>query len=127
MNEVFENWDYFTLFLEYVLGGIALGVVAGAVAVYCIKRMIYDGPLAVTLMVIFTYSIYLIAEYSNFRISGIISLSVFSLYMNAFGKTWLFGETEEYATSFWNYLVFVAETSIFMIAGVLVGANVIKI
>lgn len=47
--------------------------------------------------------------------------------MNAFGKTWLFGETEEYASSFWNYLVFVAETSIFMIAGVLVGANVIHI
>ena len=115
------------MFLEYVLGGIALGVVAGAIAVYCIKRMIYDGPLVVTLIVIFTYSIYLIAEYSNFRISGIISLSVFSLYMNAFGKTWLFGETEEYATSFWNYLVFVAETSIFMIAGVLVGANVIHI
>lgn len=126
MSENFDNWDYLSLFLEYVLGGIVFGVVAGSIAVYCIKRMIYDGPLAVTLMVIFTYSIYLIAEYSAFRISGIISLSVFSLYMNAFGKTWLFGETEEYATSFWNYLVFVAETSIFMIAGVLVGANIMQ-
>jgi NhaP-type Na+/H+ or K+/H+ antiporter len=91
MTDVFENWDYLTLFLEYVLGGIAFGVIAGAIAVYCIKRMIYDGPLVVTLLVIFCYSIYLIAEYSTFRISGIISLSVFSLYMNAFGKTWLFG------------------------------------
>jgi NhaP-type Na+/H+ or K+/H+ antiporter len=90
----FETWDYLSLFFEYTVGGIIFGVVAGAIAVYCIKRMIYDGPLAVTLMVIFTYSIYLIAEYSAFRISGIISLSVFSLYMNAFGKTWLFGETE---------------------------------
>jgi hypothetical protein len=53
--------------------------------------MIYDGPLVVTLLVIFCYSIYLTAEYSGFRISGIISLTVFSLYMNAFGKTWLFG------------------------------------
>ncbi len=79
------------MFLEYVLGGIAFGVVAGVIAVYCIKRMIYDGPLVVTLIVIFTYSIYLTAEYSSFRISGIISLTVFSLYMNAFGKTWLFG------------------------------------
>jgi sodium/hydrogen exchanger 10/11 len=126
MNQDFENWDYLSLFFEYTIGGIIFGVVAGSIAVYCIKRMIYDGPLAVTLMVIFTYSIYLIAEYSTFRISGIISLSAFSLYMNAFGKTWLFGETEEYASSFWNYLVFVAETSIFMIAGVLVGANIMQ-
>ena len=43
--------------------------------------------------------------------------------MNANAKTWLFGETAEYVHSFWDYLGFVAETSIFMIAGVLVGAN----
>lgn len=87
--------------------------------------MIYDGILVVTLMAIFCYSIYLVAEFSTLRISGIISLAIFGLYMNAFGKTWLFGETEEYVVTFWSYLVFVAETSIFMIAGVLVGANVI--
>jgi NhaP-type Na+/H+ or K+/H+ antiporter len=61
MTEGFERWDYLSLFFEYTVGGIIFGVVAGAIAVYCIKRMIYDGPLAVTLMVIFTYSIYLIA------------------------------------------------------------------
>ena len=42
-------------------GGIIFGVAVGMVAVYCIKRMIYDGILVVTLMVIFTYSIYLLA------------------------------------------------------------------
>jgi hypothetical protein len=30
-------------------------------------------------------------------------------------------------TSFWNYMVFVAETSIFMIAGVFVGVNMLRI
>jgi len=33
----------------------------GVIAVYCIKRMIYDGILVVTLMFIFTYAIYLTA------------------------------------------------------------------
>jgi NhaP-type Na+/H+ or K+/H+ antiporter len=61
MVESFSSWDYITLFLEYVVGGIVVGVMAGIIAVYCIKRMIYDGPLAVTLMVIFTYSVYLFA------------------------------------------------------------------
>ena len=70
-----------------------MGVVTGVIAVYCIKRMIYDGVLVVTMMVIFTYSIYLVAEFSTIKISGITSLAIFGLYMNAFGKTWLFGET----------------------------------
>lgn len=68
-----------------------MGVAVGLIAVYCIKRMIYDGILVVTLMVIFTYSIYLFAEFSTYKISGITSVAVFALYMNAFGKTWLFG------------------------------------
>ena len=74
-----------------VIGGVLFGIVMGMIVVYCIKRMIYDGILVVTLMVIFTYAIYLFAEFSAYRISGIISLTFFALYMNAFGKTWLFG------------------------------------
>lgn len=107
MKETAGFWEYLNLFVIEVGGGVLLGVTVGLVAVYCIKRMIYDGILVVTLMVIFTYSIYLFAEFSAFRISGITSLAVFALYMNAFGKTWLFGETEEFVTSFWSYLVFV--------------------
>jgi len=70
--------------------------------------MIYDGILVAALMVIFTYTIYLVTEFSSLKVSGITSLAVFGLYMNAFGKTWLFGETEEIVSSFWSYLVFVA-------------------
>ena len=72
-------------------GGIIFGVAVGMVAVYCIRRMIYDGILVVTLMVIFTYSIYLLAEFSTMKISGIVSLAIFALYMNAFGKAWVSG------------------------------------
>lgn len=74
-------------------GGILVGVILGVVLVYCIKRMIYDGILVAALMIIFTYTIYLGSEFSLLKISGITSLAVFGLYMNAFGKTWLFGET----------------------------------
>lgn len=42
-------------------GGIIVGVVVGAILVYCIKRMIYDGTLVAALTVIFTYTIYLVA------------------------------------------------------------------
>jgi len=83
--------DYLNLFLIEVVGGVIFGIVMGMLAVYCTKRMIYEGTLVVTLMVIFTYAIYLFAEFSTVPISGIISLTIFALYMNAFGKTWLIG------------------------------------
>ena len=108
-------------------GGIVFGVTVGIIAIYCIKRMIYDGILVVTLMVIFTYSIYILAQFSTFKISGIVSLAIFALYMNAFGKAWLSGETEAYVSTFWSYLVFVAQTSIFMIAGVMVGSTIVHL
>ena len=115
------------MFIIEVGGGVILGVTFGLVAVYCIKRMIYDGILVVTIMVIFTYTIYLLAEFSTFKVSGIVSLAVFALYMNAFGKTRIFGETQEYVESFWSYLVFVAETNIFIIAGVMVGSTLMHL
>lgn len=127
VGELAGFWEYFNLFLIEIGGGVLVGVAFGLLSVYCIKRIIYDGVLVVTLMVIFTYSIYLFAEFSTFRISGITSVTVFALYMNAFGKTWLLGETEEYVSSFWSYLVFVGETSIFIIAGVMVGSSLLHL
>ena len=47
--------------------------------------------------------------------------------MNAFAKPRIIGETAKYMSSFWSYTVFIAETSIFLIAGVLVGVNVFYI
>jgi hypothetical protein len=55
------------------------------------KRIIYDGVLVVTIMVIFCYSIYMIAEFSVLRVSGIVSIVVYALYMNVFGKTIITG------------------------------------
>ena len=95
------------------------------VALICLKRIIYDGVLVVTIMVIFCYSIYLIAEFSILRVSGIVSIVVYALYMNVFGKTILTGEVSRYVDTFWSYIVFVAETSIFLIAGVNIGVNVL--
>ena len=62
------------------------GLLFGAVALFCLKRIIYDGILVVTIMVIFCYSVYLIAEFSVLRVSGIVAIVVYALYMNIWGK-----------------------------------------
>lgn len=46
--------------------------------------------------------------------------------MGVFGKAHLVGEASVAMESFWSYAVFIAETSIFLIAGVLVGINVFR-
>lgn len=45
--------------------------------------------------------------------------------MGIFGKPHLVGESAQCLEDFWSYVVFIAETNIFLIAGVLVGVNVL--
>ena len=90
-----------------------------------IRRISQDGILVVIIMITICYTIYLTAEFSQLRWSGIIALVTFGLFMNAFGKSRIVGETAKTMENFWSYAVFVAETSIFLIAGVFVGVNVI--
>lgn len=129
INEVVVDYDNYSilwllqLFIQETLGGILYGLLFGALALFIVKRISQDGILVVTIMVTFCYTIYLTAEFSLMRVSGIISIVTFGIFMNAFGKQRLVGEASLFMTSFWSYAVFIAETSIFLIAGVLVGVN----
>lgn len=107
------------------MGGFLFGLSFGAMALFFLKRINYDGVLVVTLMIIFCYSIYMVAEFTVLRISGIISIVTYGIFMGIFGKPHLMGETASCMDSFWSYAVFIAETNIFLIAGVLVGVNVL--
>lgn len=115
------------MFLQETLGGVLFGFLSAIIALFCLKRIIYDGILVVTIMVIFCYSIYLIAEFSLLKVSGIVSIVVYALYMNVFGKTIITGDVNSYVDTFWSYIVFVAETSIFLIAGVNIGVKVMYV
>lgn len=113
--------------MQETLGGVLFGLLSAIIALFCLKRIIYDGILVVTIMVIFCYSIYLIAEFSLLKVSGIVSIVVYALYMNVFGKTIITGDVNSYVDTFWSYIVFVAETSIFLIAGVNIGVKVMYV
>lgn len=75
-------------------------------------------------MIIFCYTIYMLMEFTAIKVSGIVTLVTYGIFMGAFGKAHLIGEASAAMESFWAYAVFIAETSIFLIAGVLVGVNV---
>jgi NhaP-type Na+/H+ or K+/H+ antiporter len=59
------------------------------------------------------------------KISGIIALVSLGLFMAAFGKTRISPESDHAVHTFWKYIVYACETTIFLIAGVLVGIKVV--
>ncbi len=68
----------------------------------------------------------MIMEFTVIEVSGIISLVTYGIFMGAFGKAHLVGEASAAMESFWSYAVFIAETSIFLIAGVFVGVKLFR-
>jgi len=62
MDKEQTSWlSLIQLFIQETLGGVLFGLMSAMIALFCLKRIIYDGILVVTIMVIFCYSIYLIA------------------------------------------------------------------
>lgn len=55
-----------------------------------------------------------------------MALVSMGLYMAAFGKTQISAEAKETVHSFWKYVIYVAETTIFLVAGILVGVKVLS-
>lgn len=75
-----------------MLGGVLSGLIFGFVALYFLKRISSNGVLVVTIMIIFCYTIYMIMEFTLIKISGIIALVTYGIFMGAFGKAHIVGE-----------------------------------
>lgn len=96
------------LLIMETFGGLLFGLLFGFVALFLIKRVSYNGVLSVTVMVIFCYTIYMIMEFTVIKVSGIIALVTYGIFMGAFGKAHLVGEASKAMESFWSYAVFIA-------------------
>jgi NhaP-type Na+/H+ or K+/H+ antiporter len=73
------------------VGGIFFGLLFGFIALFFLKRINYNGVLVVTIMIIFCYSIYMLMEFTVIKVSGIIALVTYGIFMGAFGKAHLVG------------------------------------
>ena len=107
----YDHYSIFGLleiFVQETIGGLVFGLLSGLVALVVVKRISQDGVLVVTMMITFCYAIYLCAEFSEVKVSGITSVVTFGIFMSAFGKQRLIGEAAQYMHSFWSYAVFIA-------------------
>jgi len=114
-------------FLQLSLGGVALGIVFGAISAFWIKKIFNDEVLVVNITFITCYLLYFVCENIDLgiKVSGIIALVSLGLFMAAFGRTRISPESDHAVHTFWRYIVYACETTIFLIAGVLVGIKVV--
>jgi Na+/H+ antiporter len=103
--------------LEFVLsavGGIAIGLVAGALEVLVLRRL-DDTALSIFLTVLFPYGAYVAAEQAG--VSGVLAAVVSGLYLGWFAHEAFQADTRLSAVAFWGVLDFAANAILFVLLG----------
>ena len=116
------------LFLSLTLGGAALGVLFGIIASYLMRGTGHDEILTVNITFFTCFILFFVAENVDLgiRVSGIMALVSLGLFMSIFGKTQISKEAEHTVHIFWKYIVYIAESTMFLLAGILVGVKVLN-
>lgn len=103
------------LFLRFVLGGIAVGVVLGYLFSQLI-RLYDDYPLEIAFSALLFFGSYFIAE--QFHVSGVIAVVVSGLIFGSYGKRIGMSETTSLnINTFWDVVTLIANSLIFLMIG----------
>lgn len=81
-----------------------------------------------TLPLLHAILLYYVAEKVDlgYKVSGIVALVSLGLFLSNFGKTKISKEAHHTVQTFWKYIVYAAESTIFLLAGLLVGVKVLN-
>lgn len=107
-------------------GGWLLGVVMGVVVGFWVKRIIRDPILSMAVTLVAAYLTFYIAEFTILKVSGILALVCFGLYMAAEGKRTIYPTSDYALHKVWSYIQYSCETLIFILTGVVFGVVVIN-
>ena len=116
------------LFISLTVGGTLLGIFFGFLGSLALRKITNDPILTVSTTFVSCYLVYFVAENVDigFEVSGIMALVSLSLYMSIFGKTRISSEDLHFVETFWKYVVYASESTIFLIAGMIVSIKVIN-
>lgn len=73
-------------FVRVSLGGPLLGVVVGMIMSYWIKRTIRDSVLSINVTFVGAFLCFWVAEFTDLKVSGILSIVTLGLYFSAVGQ-----------------------------------------
>jgi CPA1 family monovalent cation:H+ antiporter len=102
-------------FVASVVGGIAVGLVAGWILVQILRRVIGDPVLGVTISLICGYAAYLPAE--ELGVSGVLAAVAVGLYLGRRSPQISTAQGRLQAYAFWEVLVFILNAVLFVLVG----------
>jgi len=101
VSGTFSAPDAVLEFLLSAVGGVVIGVVAGALEVRVLRRL-DDTALSIFLTVLFPYGAYVAAEHAD--VSGVLAAVVAGLYLGWFAHDAFQADTRLSAVAFWGVL-----------------------
>eukprot|EP00051_Salpingoeca_urceolata_P007004 m.92774 g.92774 ORF g.92774 m.92774 type:complete len:1268 (+) comp15075_c0_seq1:118-3921(+) len=110
-------------FFQLALGGPALGLAWAFVTIYWLSRIVNDPFIEITLTFCTTYLLFFVAEDAA-EVSGVLAVVTFGLCFAAFGNTQVSPQVEHQLHSFWELTSFMANTLLFVYAGVIIVQRV---
>lgn len=123
-GDTLEPGDIIIHLLRLSLGGPAMGILFGIAMARILKHIYDDFILEITITVVTTYLLYYTCEESGAEVSGILGLLAMGLYMSAWGKITISHESEHQMHVIWKFLSYIAETLLFMLSGIIIGAKI---
>ena len=113
--------EWYMVFLNLIrvaVGGPVLGWVTGAVAVDCLNRVFNDPLIEITTTLVTAYVTFFVAE-AYCKVSGVLALVVCGIYMSH-RKQCISPEVHHTLHEFWEMAVYLGNTLIFTMAGMIV-------
>ena len=115
--------DVIGMFCKMSLLGPLLGLGFGILMAIILSRIHNEPIMEANITVCFPYILFYVAEHHDVHVSGILALVAMGLYMNYEGHVGVSTESTAAIENIWHYVAFVAETLIFWLTGIVLGAE----
>ncbi|GAQ89279.1 Na+/H+ antiporter [Klebsormidium nitens] len=112
-------------FLRVSFGGVAMGIGFGLAAIFWLGFVFNDTLIEITITLSAAYMVYFVSE-EKAAVSGVIGVMFLGVFFAAFGNTAFTGENKKSLHYFWEMVGYMANTLIFILAGVIIAEVILR-
>lgn len=112
-------------FAQLALGGPIVGYIIAVLFVIFVRQVYNDKFVEVSGLLVVVFGTFFFAE-TVIHVSGVLAVVVFGLYMSARGKYALSREVEEQNHTIWSEVAWLADSLVFVLAGVVIFREVVQ-
>jgi NhaP-type Na+/H+ or K+/H+ antiporter len=110
-------------FLKVAIGGTLFGLIMARLVMFWLKKVFKDAMVEIVVLLASAYLTFFIAE-DFLHVSGVLAIFGLGITMASVGKTRISPEVVKFLHEFWELAVYLANTLIFMIVGVVIASRI---